>query len=101
MLLTVFRSRLRPGIDTAALEQLGTRMHEIATAMPGFVSYRSFASADGEELTLVEFADEPSLAAWRNHPEHVAAQQLGREKFFSEYCIQVCLPLRESRFEAT
>jgi len=29
------------------------------------------------------------------HPEHVAAQKLGREKYFSWYKIQVCQLLRE------
>jgi hypothetical protein len=31
-------------------------------------------------------------------PEHVEAQQLGREHHFEEYRIQVCTPVREYSF---
>jgi heme-degrading monooxygenase HmoA len=100
MVVTVFRSRLRAAADLAALEALGARMYAIASAMPGFVSYKDFSAADGESVTLVEFADEPSLLAWRHHPEHLEAQRLGRERFFAEYHIQVCSTLRDYRFDA-
>jgi heme-degrading monooxygenase HmoA len=94
MLVIVFRSRLRQGIDLAALEALGGRMYEIASSMPGFLSYKDFTAADGESVSLVEFESEETLAAWRAHPEHVEAQRRGREEFFAEYRIQVCSPIR-------
>jgi heme-degrading monooxygenase HmoA len=94
MLVIVFRSRLRRGIDLAALEALGGRMYEIASSMPGFLSYKDFTAADGESVSLVEFESEETLAAWRAHPEHVEAQRRGREEFFAEYRIQVCSPIR-------
>jgi heme-degrading monooxygenase HmoA len=99
MVVTIFRSRLRDGIDGAALEALGMRMYEIASSMPGFISYKDFSAADGEALALVEFEDEASVLAWRQQPEHVQAQQRGRDEFFAAYRIQVCAPLREYSFE--
>lgn len=99
MVVIVFRSRLRAGIDEAALGALGERMYQIAAAMPGFLSYKDYTAADGENLTLVEFASRETLAAWRDHPEHREAQRLGREVFFSDYHIQVCAPLREYRYD--
>jgi len=69
---------------------MGDRMYALATAMPGFVSYKDFTAADGEAVTVVEFASEPELLAWRNHPEHREAQERGRRDFFSEYRIQIC-----------
>ena len=98
MIVIVFRARIRPGVDQQALGQLGQRMYQLATAMPGFVSYKDFAAGDGENVSIVEFESEETLAAWRNHPEHKAAQQRGRDEFFSEYHIQVCAPLRDYRF---
>jgi heme-degrading monooxygenase HmoA len=100
MVVTVFRSRLKADADLAALEALGGRMYEIASAMPGFLSYKDFNAGDGESVTIVEFADEPSLLAWRNQPDHIEAQRQGRTRFFAEYHIQVCSPLRDYRFEA-
>src|ERR1051325_2337972 len=98
MVLTVFRSRLRPGSDLATLERLGARMYELATQMPGFISYKDFTAADGESVSLVEFESVDTLLAWREHPEHKAAQRLGREQFFAEYRIQIGAPARTYRF---
>ena len=98
MVIIVFRARLRPDVDQQALVQLGQRMYAIASSMPGYVSYKDFAAEDGETVSIVEFASHETLAAWREHPEHRAAQQRGRDEFFSEYNIQICTPVRESRF---
>jgi heme-degrading monooxygenase HmoA len=89
MVIVVFRSRLRPDADMAALEVLGARMYELGAAMPGFVDYKEFAAEDGEALTLVEFETEAELLAWRNHPEHAEVQARARAEFFSEYAITV------------
>ena len=76
-------------------------MYQLAMAMPGFISYKDFAAADGEGVSIVEFESLEMLAAWRNHPEHLEAQRLGREQFFAEYQIQVCTPVRSYRFSPT
>lgn len=101
MFVTVFRARLREGADLAALGPIGERMHVLATAMPGFVSYKDFTAPDGENVTIVEFASEPELLAWRNHPEHREVQERGRREFFSEYQIQACRVERAYRFNTT
>ena len=95
MVVVVFRSRIKPGSE-AALEALGTRMYELGTKMPGFVSYKEYAAADGETVAIVEFDTHEHLAAWRMHPEHRAAQERGRAELFESYRIQVCDVVRES-----
>jgi heme-degrading monooxygenase HmoA len=94
MVVIVFRSRLRAGVDPSPLESVGIRLYELASAMPGFISYKEFAAADGENAAIVEFESLEALEAWRHHPEHVAAQRLGREHYFAEFQIQVCAPVR-------
>ena len=98
MPIVLFRSRLKAGADMAALQAVGERMDALVREMPGFMAYRDYAAADGELLTVVEFRDDASLQAWRDHPEHKAAQQRGRREFFSEYRIQVCSAQREYSF---
>jgi heme-degrading monooxygenase HmoA len=95
MVLIVFRAQLRPGIADPDLEATGLRMHELATRMPGFVSYKDYASSDGESVTVVEFESHETLAAWRNHPEHVAAQDKARARWFSNYRISVADVVRD------
>ena len=98
MVLTVFRSRARTDIDLAGLEKVGARMHELATRMPGFISYKDFAAADGETVTIVEFESEETQLAWREHPEHKEAQRLARQQFLAEYQLQIGTPSRTYRF---
>ena|SRR5215475_1612797 len=98
MVVTVFRARLKPEVNLEALAQLGQRMYELASAMPGYLSYKEFAAEDGESVAIVEFDSLETLAAWREHPEHKAVQQRGRDEFFREYHIQVCTPVRDYRF---
>ncbi|MBI3897264.1 MAG: antibiotic biosynthesis monooxygenase [Gammaproteobacteria bacterium] len=98
MVVIVFRTRVRADADVPEMEALGVRMYELAASMPGFVSFKDFAAPDGEYVSLVEFQSVETLAAWRDHPAHKEAQRLGREKFFSEYHIQVCTTAREYRF---
>jgi heme-degrading monooxygenase HmoA len=65
-------------------------MDELAESMPGFIERKTFVAEDGERLTLVTFASREEQHAWRDHPEHRAAQRAGVERLYSEYRIQVC-----------
>jgi heme-degrading monooxygenase HmoA len=95
--LTVFRSRLRPD-HTETYEVWATRMEDLATGQPGFLEFKTFESEDGERLSLIVFEDQESQANWRNHPEHRAAQELGRRDFYADYDIAVCEVLGRRRF---
>ena len=99
MIITVFRSRVKPGLKDEYLA-LVDRMAAIAKTMPGYVSHKGFFADDGERVTIVEFAHEEGQRAWRTNPEHLAAQKLARQKYYSEYHIQVCTLDRESKFKA-
>ena len=98
MVVIVFRARLKADANQEALAQVGQRMYELASSMPGYISYKDFAAEDGESAAIVEFESLETLAAWREHPEHRAVQQRGRDEFFAEYRIQVCTPVRDYRF---
>lgn len=99
MIVTVFRSRLRPEA-LAEYEPMAARMTELARRVPGFIAIKTFAAPDGERVSIIEFENERALAAWRNHPEHVEAQRVGRQRFYAEYRIETCKSLRSTRFLA-
>ena len=99
MLITVFRSRLKDGVRdeyAAAVD----RMNELARTMPGYISHKTFYAEDGERCTIVEFENEVGLRTWRTNAEHIAAQKMARQKYYTEYSVQVCTLDRESKFEA-
>ena|ERR1700761_260845 len=100
MLITVFRSRLKPGLSDeygAAVE----RMSELAQTMPGYISHKTFLAPDGERCTIVEFENEEGLRVWRTNAEHLAAQKMARQKYYTDYSVQVCTLDRESKFTST
>ncbi|MGH7440777.1 MAG: antibiotic biosynthesis monooxygenase family protein [Gemmatimonadales bacterium] len=97
MVVTIFRSRLRSE-HKAEYVEVGRRMFELASAMPGFVAFKTFVADDGERVSIVEFDSQESHDAWRNHPDHRVAQGLGREKFYADYRIQVCTGVRTRDF---
>ena len=98
MIVTVFRSRLKPGLREEYVA-LVERMNELARSMPGYISHKGFFAEDGERVTVVEFEHEEGMRAWRTNPEHRAAQKKAREIYYSEYSIQVCNVVRETRFK--
>ncbi len=95
--VTVFRSRLR-GEHEHEYSEMAARMEAIASAMPGFVEIKGFTAEDGERVSLVTFASMRAHEAWRDHPEHRAAQRMGRDLFYSEYRIVVCEEIAERSF---
>ena len=96
-ILTVFRNRLRP--DAAdAYGALAPQILDLARSMPGFVDAKTFSAPDGERVTVVTFADRPSHDAWRDHPDHRAAQRRGIAEFYSDYSIQVATIAYDHRF---
>ena len=86
--VTVFRSRLRPEARAAYADD-APRVLALARTMPGFVDAKAFVADDGERVTLVTFADRPTHEAWRDHPEHRAAQRRGIDGYYATYSIQV------------
>jgi heme-degrading monooxygenase HmoA len=99
MIVTVFRSRLRPE-NAEAFFELADQLAPEAEAMPGFVSRKVYVAEDGERLTIVEFESWETHRAWAEHPKHRAAQKLGREQFYAEYSIHICESRRSSTFPA-
>jgi heme-degrading monooxygenase HmoA len=97
MILTVFRSRVRPGAQDE-YARWATRIGELARQTPGFVSYKNFVADDGERVTLAQFETERSLRVWSEHREHVEAMRKARASFCIEYRIQVCAVQRGSSF---
>jgi heme-degrading monooxygenase HmoA len=89
MIVTVFRSRLMPGLQDEYVA-LVDRMQEIARGIPGYISHKGFWADDGERVTIVEFEHEEGQQAWRTHPEHLEAQRQGRLKYYEMYDIKVC-----------
>jgi heme-degrading monooxygenase HmoA len=98
MIITVFRSRLMPGVREEYVS-LADRMNKLAATMPGYISHKGFFADDGERVTIVEFENEEGMTAWRTNAEHITAQRLAREKYYEEYHLLVCDLKRRSDYK--
>ena len=98
MVIVVFRSRLRPDISSE-FHTLADRMLELATSIPGFLSYDVYRSDDEERASIIKFETPEACRAWRTHPEHLEAQRRGREEFYTDYSLYVTECVRENHFQ--
>src|SRR5262249_16908165 len=93
--IVVGELKLRDGADLDAYKDLGERMYGIVSALPGFLSAKSFKAEDGQTITLFRFASEDALEAWRTHPEHVETMRRGHAEFYASGHLEICKVIRE------
>jgi uncharacterized protein (DUF952 family)/heme-degrading monooxygenase HmoA len=87
----IFSSRRRQDASAAddGYAEMAVRMEELARQQQGFRDILTVRGADGVGVTIATFDTEQDAVAWKQHPEHVAAQRLGRERFYEWYDLQV------------
>jgi heme-degrading monooxygenase HmoA len=99
MFLVVFRNRKRADIDADAYGADADAMLVLAEAQPGFVSFKSYTSEDGEVIALSEWADAEAARAWGSHPVHALIQAKGRAEYYQDYTLYTAENPRTHRYE--
>ena len=89
VVVTVFRSRLRDGVELD-YQRVAQDMERAVKTIDGFLDHKFYVASDGERVTIVRFRDWESQRRWAEYPTHREAQRRGREEFYSWYDIQVC-----------
>ena len=97
MFVVIFRARVRHVDDEYAI--VAERMRELALEQFGCIEFHSVTEGQ-HEVALSYWPDEASIRAWRAHSEHVLAQQLGRERWYASYVVQVAEITREYRSDS-
>lgn len=92
----VIFTSVRTPIDDGYAET-AQRMVELARSMPGFLGVESAREDVG--ITVSYWESLEAIRAWRQHPEHVAAQCRGREEWYASFTTRVCLVERETGYE--
>jgi len=64
-------------------------MGELALRQPGCLGYESTRGVDGLGITVAYFTDEAAIRAWKANAAHMAAQKLGKEKWYAHYELRV------------
>lgn len=72
------------------------RMMELAALQPGFLGVESVRGADGFGINVSYWRSEEDIAAWRNHSEHLVAQDTGKRLWYADYQLRICEVRRAS-----
>jgi heme-degrading monooxygenase HmoA len=70
-------------------EIVAQAMFELALEQPGCLGAESVRDVDGLGITVAYFTDESSIRAWKQNSEHMVAQRLGKERWYSHYELRV------------
>jgi heme-degrading monooxygenase HmoA len=89
MVLTVFGVTWKAGANLSRELQLSRRMAEVVSKRPGFISYKSYVSDDGDEIGIIRFESREALKAWRNDVAHQSAWKEA-PLFYHEFWVQNC-----------
>ncbi len=83
--------------DEGGYGAMAEAMEALAAQQPGYLGIES--ARDGLAITVSYFADLDSIAAWKENVRHLAAQQLGRERWYQAYQVRVARVERAYGFE--
>jgi heme-degrading monooxygenase HmoA len=75
--------------DDQGYQVMGERMMALAEQQPGFLGVESVRRSNGFGLTVSYWRSEEEAMAWKNHSEHLLAQQLGRAQWYTRYIVRV------------
>ena len=92
MLVVIFRAQL--GDMDESYAKTAKKMRELATDIYGCVEISSVTEG-GQEITVSYWESEEQIIAWKNDPEHRRAQQLGKEKWYRSYQVEIASVERE------
>ena len=84
--------------DSEGYEHTAARMVELAAGQPGYLGHESARGTDGLAITVSYWSSHEAIQAWRDHVEHLVAQRLGRERWYSGYTLRVCRVEGQSAF---
>lgn len=76
---------------------MAEQMLQLAAQQPGFLGAESARNEVG--ITVSYWESLEAIRQWKAHTEHLVAQRLGREKWYSAYKTRICRVDREYGME--
>ena len=83
--------------ENIAYNQMATKMDELAKLQPGYLGIES--ARDDVGITISYWRSLKDIAQWKQHSEHLIAQKMGIEKWYTSYKTRVCLVERDYGFK--
>ncbi|WMT38816.1 antibiotic biosynthesis monooxygenase [Paenibacillus sp. D2_2] len=81
--------------DSEMYERMSDKLEELAKTQPGFIRLESIRNNEGFGITISYWESLEAIQNWKDNSTHQAAQQKGKETWYSQYNVQICKVLRE------
>ena len=75
--------------DDRGYGAMAAKISALAAEAPGALGMETTRGPDGLGITISYWRDETSILAWKRDVEHLAAQRMGIERFYSRYALRV------------
>lgn len=92
----VIFTSLRTGVDES-YDNMAAHMVQLARLQPGYLGHES--ARDGIGITVSYWDSLESIRQWKQNAEHLIAQKLGRQQWYTRYKTRICLVERDYGFE--
>ena len=98
MYVVIFRATAR-ALD-ADYSATAARLRELALTQFGCLDFVAVTEGS-QEVALSYWPDEASIHAWKQHADHLMAQQRGRDRWYSGYTVEVAEIRRRYQADGT
>lgn len=87
----IFTSLRTDGDD--GYQSMAKAMEELAATQPGYLGIESARNETGITISYWKTAED--IKSWKANTSHQMAQKLGREKWYLDYKVRICLVERD------
>lgn len=85
--VVIFTSRRTPGDN--GYGAMADRMARLAAQQPGYLGFESVRNTEGFGVTLSYWKSPEAIRAWKDHAEHVIAQETGLKGWYEHFEVRV------------
>ena len=95
LVIVIFECVIKEG-QAERYFDIATQLVPLVETFDGFLGVERYQSRTrpNKYLSLVLWRDEAAIEPWRNHPNHRAAQEIGKAEIFEDFRITVVDTLR-------
>ncbi|MFP5041256.1 antibiotic biosynthesis monooxygenase family protein [Parasediminibacterium sp. JCM 36343] len=87
----IFTSEIRE--PAAGYGSMAEKMEALAKQQPGFLGVES--ARDKLGITVSYWESLEAIKAWKQNSDHLMAQQMGKEQWYEDYKVRICLVERD------
>ncbi|APG62000.1 hypothetical protein LPB140_03265 [Sphingorhabdus lutea] len=67
------------------------QMEDLASRQKGYLHFMALRADNHFGIAISYWSDMQSAKNWRDNKEHARVREMGRDKFYSSYSIQICV----------